>query len=119
VASAVYMALLGPEGLRELGKAIMSKANYAMKLLSKIDGIRVPVFKSAHFKEFTVNFVRTGLTLQEISERLLQHEVHGGKDISKEFPELRKTALYCVTEVHSKEDIDRLADALARIMERR
>ena len=35
VASAVYMALLGPEGFRQLGETIMYKANYAMQLLSK------------------------------------------------------------------------------------
>jgi glycine dehydrogenase subunit 1 len=56
VASAVYMALLGPKGLRELGETIMYRANYAMRLLSKINGVKAPIFKSVHFKEFTVNF---------------------------------------------------------------
>jgi len=117
VASAVYLALLGPRGMRELGEAILCKARYAMQLLAKIDGITTPMFKSAHFKEFTVNFDQTGKTARDVHERLLQHQVHGGKNIAKEFPELGETALYCVTEMHSKEDVDRLAWALEAILE--
>jgi len=116
VASAVYMALLGPEGLRELGETIMCKANYAIQLLSKIDGVKAPVFESAHFKEFTVNFDGTGLSAKEVNEKLLERGIQGGKDISKEFPELGKTALYCVTEIHSKEEIERLTVCLQEIL---
>jgi glycine dehydrogenase subunit 1 len=117
VASAVYMALLGPEGLRQLGETIMYKANYAIQLLSKLKGVRTPIFKSSHFKEFTVNFDDARLSVKEINEKLLQHHVHGGKDISKEFPELGETALYCVTETHSKQEIDRLAESLRMTLE--
>lgn len=119
VASAVYMALLGPQGLRELGETIMYKANYAMRLLSKIGGVRAPVFKSPHFKEFTVNFDETGLSVAEVHKKLLRREIHGGKDLSKEFPEFGETALYCVTEIHSKAEIERLAEALEEILARR
>lgn len=119
VASAVYMALLGPEGFRELGETITYKANYAMRLLSEIRGVKAPVFDSAHFKEFTVNFDGAGLSVKEVHEKLLKHQIHGGKDVSKEFPELGQTALYCVTEIHSKDEIDRLANALEEILAKR
>ena len=116
VASAVYMALLGPQGLRELGETIMYKANYAMRLISEIDGVKAPIFKSAHFKEFTVNFDGAGLSVKEVHKKLLQHKIHGGKDISKEVPKLGQTAIYCVTEVHSKEEIERLAEVLKEVL---
>ncbi len=116
VASAVYMSLLGPEGLRELGETILSKASYAMQLLSKIKGVKTPIFKSAHFKEFTVNFDKTGLSVKEVNDKLLENHVHGGKDISKEFPELGQTALYCTTEIHSREDIEHLAKSLEDVL---
>ncbi|MEM2368322.1 MAG: aminomethyl-transferring glycine dehydrogenase subunit GcvPA [Candidatus Bathyarchaeia archaeon] len=119
VASAVYMALLGPKGLRELGETIMYRANYAIRLLSSIKGIRAPLFKSLHFKEFTVNFDDAGLSVKDVNQKLLSMGVHGGKDISKEFPELGQTALYCVTEIHSKEDIDLLAKSLEKIIKKR
>jgi glycine dehydrogenase subunit 1 len=116
VASAVYMALLGPQGFRELGETIIGKANYAMHLLSTIDGIRTPIFKSAHFKEFTVNFDKTKLSVKEIHKKLLKRKIHGGKDISKEYPELGNTSLYCVTEIHSTEEINYLAETLREIL---
>jgi len=116
VAAAVYLALLGPKGLRDLGENITSKTQYAMRLLAKIRGIKTPVFKSLHFKEFTVNFDATRKTVKQIHGRLLRRRVHGGKEITEEFPELGETALYCVTEVHSKADIDLLAGVLEEIV---
>lgn len=117
VAAAVYLALLGPQGLRELGEAIMARARYAMQLLAEIEGVRVPMFKSVHFKEFTVNLDEAKKTIRQVHEGLLQRQVHGGKDITREFPELGETALYCVTEIHSKEEIDRLAKALEEVLQ--
>ena len=119
VATAVYLTLLGPEGLEELGKTIMSKAQYTMQILNKIYGVKAPIFKSVHFKEFTVNFDGTRKTASHIHEQLLQKSIHGGKNIAKEFSELGETALYCVTEIHSLEDIDNLADTLRQIIEER
>lgn len=119
VASAVYLALLGPEGLRELAETIAYNANYALKLISELNGVKAPVFRSAHFKEFTVNFSETGMSVKDVNRLLLQHHVHGGKDVSKEFPELGETALYCVTEIHSIEEIENLAATLQKILAKR
>ena len=117
VASAVYLALLGPRGLKELGRTVMYRARYAMQCLTRIEGVKAPVFEGAHFKEFTVNFDGASKGVQEVHEGLLKRGVHGGKNIAHEFPELGETALYCVTEVHSKEDIDLLVQALREVLE--
>jgi glycine dehydrogenase subunit 1 len=111
ITAAVYLSLLGPKGLREIAETIMQKSHYAMKRISEIRGIKTPLFKSPHFEEFTVNFGNRK-TVRKINHALLKHGIQGGKDLSREFPELRNTALYCVTEIHAKEDIDRLAMAL-------
>jgi glycine dehydrogenase subunit 1 len=116
VASAVYLALLGPEGLRELSEAIFYKSNYAIRMLSRVDGVRTPVFKSPHFKEFTVNFDEAGLKVETVNRKLLEKNIQGGRDLSKEFPELGQTALFCVTEVHSKEEIQHLTKALEGVL---
>jgi len=119
LASAAYFALLGPQGLKELGEIIMIKARYAMQLLSEIRGVKAPVFELPHFKEFTVNFDKAGKTVKSVHQALLKrHRIHGGKDVSREFPELGKTALYCVTEVHSEREIEHLAQALKNVLSR-
>lgn len=117
VASASYLALLGPHGLKELGETAMMKAQYAMQELTKIKGVKAPLFKAPHFKEFTVNFDKTRKKVRALHQALLKrHGVHGGKDISKEFPELGQTGLYSVTGVHSKADIDMLALAVKKTL---
>jgi len=117
VAAAVYLSLLGPKGLKRLGEIIMTKSAYTMKRLKEVSGIKTPLFKAVHFKEFTVNFDEAGKTALEVHKKLLKEGVHGGKIIKEEFPELGETALYCVTEVHLKEDIDKLVDSLKKVLE--
>jgi glycine dehydrogenase subunit 1 len=117
VASATYLALLGPQGLKTLDETIMTKSRYAMQLLSEIHGVKAPLFDAPHFKEFTVNFDKTGKTVSNIQRELLKrYQIHGGRDISREFPELGKTALYCVTEMHSENEIQRLADGVKAVV---
>jgi len=112
ITAAVYMSLVGPQGMRELAEAIMEKSHYAMKRLSEIRGLKVPVFNAPHFEEFTVNFDAAGKSVQEINRLLMKSGIIGGKDVTQEFPELGQTSLFCVTEIHSKAEIDKLATAL-------
>jgi glycine dehydrogenase subunit 1 len=51
----------------------------------------------------------------EIDAALREQGIFGGKDLSRSHPELGQSALYCVTEVHSQADVDRLAQALEEV----
>jgi len=115
VANAVYMSLLGPEGFAELGRLILARSHYAARRLSEVDGVRI-VFPEAFFKEFVVDFEGTGKTVAEINRELRGHRIFGGKDLTRDFPELGQSALFCVTEVHTQPDLDRLADAVAEVV---
>jgi glycine dehydrogenase subunit 1 len=112
ITAGVYLALMGPSGLRELGEGILQRAKYAAQQIDRIRGVRAPAFSAAPFKEFVVNFDKTGLTVAEINRRLLARQIFGGLDLSAEFPQLGQSALYCVTEIHTQADIDQLASAL-------
>ena len=81
-----------------------------------IAGVEAPAFQSPDFKEFVVNFDGTGKTVAEINRGLMARQIFGGKDLTEEFPELGNSALYCVTETHTKADIDRLVDALTEVI---
>jgi len=117
ITAGVYLSLMGPRGMQELGKAIMQKSQYAMKKLSEIKGIKAPLFDSPHFKEFIVEFSDTWMAVKDINIYLREHRIFGGKDLSREFPELGNCAMYCITEIHTKDDIDKLVQALSDCLE--
>jgi glycine dehydrogenase subunit 1 len=117
IANAAYMALLGPEGFREVGEAIRARATYAARRLAELPGVRL-AHSAPFFKEFVVDFSGTGKTVAEINKDLLDRGIFGGKDLSGELPAFGQSALYCVTEIHAREDLDRLADALREVVAR-
>ena len=116
VTAAVYLALMGPEGMRELGENILYKSNYAQKKLAGLKGVTMPYAGSHSFMEFVLNFDGTGKTVAEINKALLAKHIFGGYDLSREMPQLGQSMLVCVTEKTALSDIDKLADALAEIL---
>jgi glycine dehydrogenase subunit 1 len=114
IAGAVYLAMLGPDGMRELGELIIQRAHYAAQRLDAVPGLSVPR-KRGFFKEFVVNFDACGKSVAEVNAALLERGIFGGIDLSDTFPDLGQSALYCVTEVHTQADIDRLANTLQEV----
>ncbi|MFN8254575.1 MAG: aminomethyl-transferring glycine dehydrogenase subunit GcvPA [Bacteroidales bacterium] len=110
-----YLALMGPKGMQELNQHILQKSQYAQKKLSQVKDVSIR-FKSACFKEFVVDFSATQKTVKEINKALLAKGIFGGKDLTHEFPDLKNCALYAVTEMVSKDDIDALTVALTEIL---
>ncbi|MDR9855882.1 aminomethyl-transferring glycine dehydrogenase subunit GcvPA [Paenibacillus sp. VCA1] len=115
ITAGVYLALLGPHGMREVGSTIIQKSHYAAKKLAEIPGVSLR-FEGAFFKEFVVDFNATGLTVAEINRRLMEEGIFGGKDLSAGYPAWGQCALYCVTEIHTQSDLDRLAAAIRAIV---
>jgi glycine dehydrogenase subunit 1 len=60
ISAAVYMALMGPEGIRELGEANMQRAYYAMELLSGIRGGKGPHFRLSALQRVCGELRRNG-----------------------------------------------------------
>jgi len=114
LASAVYLSLLGKSGIRELSEHILAKTKYAIKKFSSVDGVDAPLFRAPHFKEFTVCFRRR--QADQVLRELLEHNICGGKSLSPEFPELGESVLTCVTELHSKQQIDNYVETLDQLL---
>lgn len=113
IRSAVYMALMGPQGFREIGHTIVANAHAAARRIAEIPTLSVR-FTEGFFKEFVVDFSATGLSVATVNSRLLSDGVIGGHDLGASFPGLDHCALYCVTELHSTDDIDVLVSALRK-----
>ena len=118
ITAGVYLALMGPQGMVEIGEGIMQRCRYAMQKMSELPGVKVPFAGAPHFTEFVVNFDDTGKTVAQINQDLLDNgrDIFGGKDLSGEFPALGQSALYCVTEIHTQSDIDRLVSVLREVL---
>ncbi|WLT31617.1 aminomethyl-transferring glycine dehydrogenase subunit GcvPA [Geothrix sp. PMB-07] len=106
IAAAVYLSLMGPVGMKELGLHILQKAQYLAQELSKLPGVKAPAFEAPFYKELVVDFTATGRSVADINESLLKANIFGGKDLSAEFPALGQSALWAVTELVSQEEID-------------
>jgi glycine dehydrogenase subunit 1 len=119
VAAATYISLMGVQGLERLGKNIIANSSYAMQQLSGLDGLTVPLFEAPHFKEFVVNFDGTGSRASQVNARLLKRGIQGGICLHDQFPELGQSALYCVTELHTRQSINHLVTAMSAILRER
>ncbi len=117
ITAGVYLALAGPQGMRDLGQTILQKSQYAAKKLAAVTGIRLPLPGATPFKEFVVDYGPSGKTVGDVNRALLEERIFGGVDLTKTFPELGEAALFCITEIHTKDQIDGLVEALGRVLE--
>lgn len=116
VTAAVYLAVMGPLGMKELGENILLKNAYARKKLSSLKNAEVLFGASKFFCEFTLDLNKTGKTVEEINKQLLDAGIFGGYDLSKTMPSLGQSMLIATTEKTSFEDIDKLYEALKTIL---
>ncbi len=115
ITSAVYLSLMGPDGMHDIGRHLTQKSLYAKKILGKIQGLKIK-FDTASFKEIVLDFNESGKTVQEINKALLNHNIFGGIDLLEKFSWLQNCALFCFTEMNSKEQIDHLASVLTEVL---
>jgi glycine dehydrogenase subunit 1 len=114
VAAACYLALLGSNGFRQLGESIISNSHYAAKKISRLRGLTSPHFRGSFFKEFVVSYGKANA--HTVFKKLATKGVFGGYPISKEFGLKAEAGTFCVTEVHTEGDIQKLVRALEEVV---
>ncbi|WP_214323185.1 aminomethyl-transferring glycine dehydrogenase subunit GcvPA [Nonomuraea sediminis] len=102
ITAGVYLALMGPNGMRELGETVLARTRYAMDALGDLVLHRDAI----HFREFAIRVPDA----QALLDGLLAKDIFGGVRLDD------TTVLVCVTERHSIEDIDRLAAAVKEVL---
>jgi glycine dehydrogenase subunit 1 len=112
--AAIHLCLLGKEGLRELASQNVAKAQFAISELEKIPGVR-RAFAGPVFNEFVMEFPRS---VKMINTELLKERIVGPLPLGTFYPELTKRGLVCVTEMTPRGEIERLAAAIKRALER-
>ncbi len=108
LAACIHMCSLGRNGIAELARTNLAKTTYARGLLAS-RGVRA-VYDGPHFNELVV---RVGGDAAEVVDRCLTRDVIPGVALGRFDAARADQLLMCVTEVHSKQAIDHLADVLA------
>ena len=106
--STIYLASFGRRGLRHVSELCYHKSHYAAAKIEQIPGYSVPM-NGTFFQEFVVECPGDP---SKINEKLLDHGIIGGADISAQVP---NGMLVCVTEMNTRDEIDILAAALTEI----
>jgi glycine dehydrogenase subunit 1 len=110
--AAVYMAVMGKQGLRQVAELSYHKAHYAAGGITALSGYERLLGR--FFKEFVI---RTPVAPCVVNRRLWERGIIGGYDLTGEYPDLSGCLLFCVTEMNSKDEIDGLVGALKEIAE--
>ncbi len=105
---AIYLALLGKEGIRKLGLLNIQNAHETYERLLKIKGVR-EFSRKPFFNEFVVLIDRDK---NHLKKNLRTHRILGPLSVERWYPELRSGYLVAVTEKRTKEDLGHLASAI-------
>ena len=110
--ASIYLAVMGPSGLREVAELSARKARYAAEQLAKVPGLSL-AFDGPFFKEFVLRSEEDPAHVLSVVGRL---GYHGGIALGRWFPDLEDAILVAVTEKRTKGEIDGLARAYAQAM---
>jgi glycine dehydrogenase subunit 1 len=105
--ASIYLAVMGPNGLRQATELSTRKAHYAAERLASVPGLSL-AFPGPFFKEFVVRSKKDPRTVLDEVGRL---GYHGGIALGRWYPDLADCILIAVTEKRTKAEIDGLADA--------
>lgn len=96
--AAVYLALLGKEGLVKIAELNHSKAEY---LKSKTNA----KFSGPTFNEFVIDLKKPAC---EVIDALVDKNIYAGVDLGRWYPDYKNCMLTTVTELNGKDEIDTL-----------
>jgi glycine dehydrogenase subunit 1 len=106
----IFLTVYGKEGIRELAEHNLAKAHYAATELSMQSGNKLLFSGAPRFHEFVLH---TGESPVIWQKRLLENKIIGGIELGRWYPELGNATLWCVTEIITKQQIDKAAVVLA------
>ncbi|HET9480909.1 MAG TPA: glycine dehydrogenase, partial [Candidatus Polarisedimenticolia bacterium] len=111
MAATIYMSLMGREGMREAALQCHHKASHAARLLSEVPGCRRR-FSAPFFHEFVIDLP---VDADKTSADLLDRGIIGGLPLGRYDRDMSRSMLFCVTEMNTREEIERLAATLTEV----
>ncbi len=109
IAAGVYLSLMGPQGMVELGDTILARTAYAARQLGALPGVSL-TDGAVHFREFELDLALSSATASDIAAALRARGFEPGV-VTAEYG-----LLVCVTEQNTQADIDTLAAAFGAVL---
>jgi len=107
-AATIHMALLGPQGLKNVAAGSHAGLQALLRRLRETSGVR-PRFAAPLFHEAAL---AVDLPAAAVLASLREEGIVGGLDLADDYPELQGSMLVCVTETKPPADLDRFVNAL-------
>lgn len=114
VASAMTMALLGPQGLASKAATCHARTRELAERLVRISGVR-RVFSAPFFHEVVLDL---GVVAEPVWQRLADHGFLAGYPLGRWDKTLEQCLLLCATEARSSAEIEGLAGAMSKVLGR-
>jgi glycine dehydrogenase subunit 1 len=114
LAANMYLSLMGKEGLREVATQCVQKTAYLRQKLQQIESVELP-FSGPVYNEFVL---RTPFPAIDILRDLEHEKILGGIPLGSFFEGSDRDFLVAVTELNSREQLDRFAAALSAAISR-
>ena len=111
----IYLALVGPEGLKDVANLSLQKAHYLADQLTAKTPIKLAFPNTAFFKEFAVT-LPDGVDANTLLEQLATKGFFGGVALGRWFPQHKQSLLLAVTEKRTKAEIDTFVEAIAELL---
>ncbi|MCX8184829.1 MAG: aminomethyl-transferring glycine dehydrogenase subunit GcvPA [Sulfolobales archaeon] len=112
IKAAVYLTLLGSEGLRKLGEAIAGRTEFLVEKLVDA-GLELTFSRGTHLREVLFKHSK----MAELRSFLKEQGIYIGPLAGRFYSELSDCGLVCVTETHSKQDIETLSNLVREFLQ--
>ncbi len=112
LAALTYLLAMGETGLKEIALQNLQKVHYLKQKLSKVPGYTI-LNQKPTYNEFIVKCPNINSLIVECKK----HDLLPPLEISKYYPDMQNIALVCVTEMNSKNSINRFISAAQKALE--
>ena len=110
LAMGIRTAMLGRRGFEQAGRRCLNAAQYVRTGIEALEGFELP-YSAPVFNEMVIR--SAGPSAAELVERLAAEDIIAGIDLGRFQADWAQDLLVAVTELHTREELDRLLSALA------
>ncbi len=111
ITAAIYLSLVGREGLKEAALYSLNNTQYLYRRLKQVRGVKIPYLPQV-FNEF----VWETEDAWRVKDELYKRNIIIGYYLGDKFSQHKNGILSCCTEKKSKEDIDNFVNTLAEVL---